>query len=216
MTAATKFDHRRAEVKAREAEKGSSREQILEAAVRVFARRGYRDASIAEIAGEAGFSKGAVYWNFESKAELFFALLDEVEDRLRALLTLIASSPAEINVTAEFSRHLSTLLEQNRDMVLLFHEYTALAGRDPALAERYAKRSAAFREAVAGAIEGRFAALGVPLSMPAEHLATVVMSLVIGLSVAQLSEPDTVPEDLFGQVLSVLEAGMAYEAEAGR
>lgn len=212
---ATKLDHRRAEVKARTAEKGSSREQILEAATRVFAQRGYRDASIAEIADEAGFSKGALYWNFKSKAELFFALLDRVEDRLRILLTLIASAPTERDVTAELSRGLSALLEQNRDMVLLFHEYTALAVRDPALAERYAERFAGFRKEVAGAIEARFEALGVPLSMPAGNLATVVMSLVVGLSVEQLTEPNAVSEDLFGQVLSVIEAGMAHQAEGG-
>ncbi|HEX3175012.1 MAG TPA: TetR/AcrR family transcriptional regulator [Solirubrobacterales bacterium] len=207
-----KLDHRRAEVKSRSAEKGSSREQILEAATRVFAKRGYRDASIAEIAAGAGFSKGALYWNFKSKAELFFALLDRVEERLRVLLTLIASSPTDRDVTAELSRHLATLLEQNRDVVLVFHEYTALAVRDPALAKRYAERSASFRKAVASAIEGRFEALGVPLSMPAENLATVVMSLVIGLSVEQLTEPEAVSEDLFGRVLAVLEAGMAHEA----
>lgn len=212
---ASKLDHRRAEVKARTAEQGSSREQILAAATRVFARCGYRDASIAEIAAEAGFSKGALYWNFESKGELFFALLDQVEDRLRTLLTLIASAPVERDVTAEFSRGLAALLEQNRDMVLLFHEYTALAVRDSALAERYARRSALFREEVARAIEARFEALGVPLSMPAENLATVVMSLVIGLSVELLTEPDAVSEDLFGRVLSVIEAGMAAQAEDG-
>jgi AcrR family transcriptional regulator len=209
---ATKLDHRRAEVKASSAGRGSSREQLLDAAAKVFARCGYRDASIAEIAGEAGFSKGAVYWNFKSKGELFFALLDRVEERLRVLLTLIASSPTELDVTAELSRRLATLLEQNRDMVLLFHEYTALAVRDPGLAERYAERSAVFRKEVARAIEGRFEALGVPLSMPAEDLASVVMSLVVGLSVEQLTEPDAVSEDLFGRVLAVIEAGMAHEA----
>ena len=160
---AVKLDHRRADVKARSAKKGSSREQILEAAARVFARRGYRDASIAEIAGEAGFSKGALYWNFKSKAELFFALLDQVEERLRLLLTLIASSPVDRDVTAELSRGLAALLEQNRDMVLLFHEYTALAVRDPELAERYAARSDDFRAEFARTIEARFAALDVPL-----------------------------------------------------
>lgn len=212
---AVKLDHRRAEVKARSADKGSSREQILVAATRVFARRGYRDASIAEIAAEAGFSKGALYWNFKSKAELFFALLDQVEERLRVLLTVIASGPIDRDVTVEFSRGLSTLLEQNRDMVMLFHEYTALAVRDPALAERYAARFATFREEVARTIEARFETLGVPLSIPAESLATVVMSLVVGLSVELLTEPDAVSEDLFGRVLSVIEAGMAHEAEAG-
>lgn len=210
-----KPDHRRAEVKARAAERGSTRELILEAATRVFARRGYRDASIEEIAGEAGFSKGALYWNFKSKAELFFALLDRVEQRLRALLALIASAPVDRAATAEFGRGLLTLLEENRDMVLLFHEYTALAVRDAALAERYAERSALFRAEVARTIEARFEAIEVPLSMPAEDLATAVMSLVIGLSVGLSTEPEAVSEELLGRMLAVIEEGMAREAGGG-
>ena len=46
------------------------REQILDAAARVFAREGYRGATIDAILKEAGFSKGAFYWHFQSKADL--------------------------------------------------------------------------------------------------------------------------------------------------
>lgn len=211
MTA--KLDHRRAATKAKSTEHGSSREQLQEAAARVFARRGYRDASMNEIAAEAGFSKGALYWNFESKEELFFALLDDLDDRLRILTTLVAS-PAADQVTVVLSHGLATVLEQNRDMVLLFHEYSALAVRDADLAARYAKRNALLRKELGRAIEARFDVIGVPLSMPAEHLATVVIALVDGLSIEQLTEPDAVPDDLFGAVLSLIEAGMAARSEA--
>ncbi|HZD71914.1 MAG TPA: helix-turn-helix domain-containing protein, partial [Actinomycetes bacterium] len=47
------------------------------AARRVFARRGYHDASVEEVAEEAGFSKGAVYSNFTSKEDLFVTLLEQ-------------------------------------------------------------------------------------------------------------------------------------------
>lgn len=169
-----------------------------------------------EIAAEAGFSKGALYWNFESKEELFFTLLDDVDDRLRVLLTLAASASTDRDVTAELSRGLSNVLAQNRNMVLLFHEYSAIAVRDPDLAARYAKRNALLRKELARTIEARFEALEVPLSMPAEHLATVVIALVDGLSIERLTEPEAVPDDLFGQVLSLVEAGMAALSEERR
>ena len=54
-----------------------TRERLLEAGLRVFSRRGYYAASVDEIAAEAGFSKGAVYSNFESKEDLFLALIDK-------------------------------------------------------------------------------------------------------------------------------------------
>jgi AcrR family transcriptional regulator len=208
-----KLDHRRAEVRARSAEQGTSREQLLGAASRVFARSGYRDASMDEIAAEAGYSKGALYWNFESKEELFFALLDEVDDRLRVLLTMAASAPVDRDVTAELSRALIAVLEQNRNMVLLFHEYSAMAVRDARLGERHAKRNAMLRKELGRAIEARFEALDVPLTMSAERLATVVIALVDGLSSERLTEPGAVPEDLFGEVLSLIEAGMASRSE---
>jgi AcrR family transcriptional regulator len=210
---ATKLDHRRADVKAKSTERGSSREQLLEAAAQVFARRGYRDASMNEIAAEAGFSKGALYWNFESKEELFFTLLDDVDDRLRAFMALAASAPTDRDVTAELSRGLSAVLEQHRNMVLLFHEYSAMAVRNADLAVRYAKRNALLRRDIGRAIQARFEAIDVPLSMPAEQLATVVIALVDGLSTERLTEPDAVPEDLFGQVLSLIEAGMAARSQ---
>lgn len=166
-----------------------------------------------EIAAEAGYSKGALYWNFESKEELFFALLDEIDDRLRGLITLAASAPVDRDVTTELSRALVTVLKQNRDMALLFHEYSAMAVRDTRLGERYARRNTMLRKELGRAIEARFEVLGVSLTMPAERLATVVISLVDGLSSQQLIEPDAVPETLFGEMLSLIEAGMASQSE---
>jgi AcrR family transcriptional regulator len=54
-----------------------TRAALLEAAVRVYARRGFDGATIDAIAEEAGFTKGAVYDHFGSKENLLFALLDE-------------------------------------------------------------------------------------------------------------------------------------------
>ena len=54
-----------------------TRAQLLEAAARVYARRGFEGATLDAVADEAGFTKGAVYDHFGSKENLLFALLDE-------------------------------------------------------------------------------------------------------------------------------------------
>src|SRR5262249_10214181 len=54
-----------------------TRVALLEAASRVYARRGFDGATLDEIAEQAGFTKGAVYDHFGSKENLLFALLDE-------------------------------------------------------------------------------------------------------------------------------------------
>ncbi|MEA2349239.1 MAG: hypothetical protein QOG86_180, partial [Thermoleophilaceae bacterium] len=63
------------------AQKRDARADLLDAALAVVAKRGYRDSSVDEIAERAGYSKGAVYWHFDGKDDLFLALLEERVDR---------------------------------------------------------------------------------------------------------------------------------------
>ena len=61
----------------RSARKAETRARLLEAAARVYARRGFSGATLDEVAAEAGFTKGAVYGHFGSKENLLLALMDE-------------------------------------------------------------------------------------------------------------------------------------------
>ena len=56
-----------------------TREQLLDAAERVFLERGVGHASLAEVADAAGVTRGAIYHHFESKAELFEAMVERAE-----------------------------------------------------------------------------------------------------------------------------------------
>ena len=58
-------------------------QRILDAALRVFSRKGYRNASVDEIASESGTSKGGVYFHFPSKDIIYLQLLDRTVARLR-------------------------------------------------------------------------------------------------------------------------------------
>lgn len=64
-----------------------TRQRILDAAIRVFARKGYHATRMDDIVAEAQVSKGGVYFHFPGKEALFLALIDEfaqrLEDRLR-------------------------------------------------------------------------------------------------------------------------------------
>lgn len=55
-----------------------TRELILDAAERVFHKRGVSRTSLQEIAQDAGLSRGAIYWHFENKGELFHAMMERV------------------------------------------------------------------------------------------------------------------------------------------
>src|SRR2546422_1443022 len=61
----------------RDEQRALTRTRLLEAAQRVFARRGFHAASVEEIAREAGATTGAIYSNFAGKEDLFLALFEE-------------------------------------------------------------------------------------------------------------------------------------------
>ena len=61
-----------------------TRTRILEAAVKVFATKGYHDAKVDDIVSEAQTSKGAFYFYFPSKQEIFIALSDTFADLLES------------------------------------------------------------------------------------------------------------------------------------
>ncbi|WP_308797040.1 TetR/AcrR family transcriptional regulator [Agromyces silvae] len=64
--------------KVSDAHRAARRTQILGAAVRCFARKGYRGTSMSEIIDESGLSAGAIYGHFDGKQELFAAVAEQV------------------------------------------------------------------------------------------------------------------------------------------
>lgn len=62
--------------KVTDAHRAARRDEILNAAQRVFARKGYRGSSITAIIDESGLSAGAIYSYFEGKQELFHAVVE--------------------------------------------------------------------------------------------------------------------------------------------
>ncbi len=67
-------------------EAAATRQRLLDAAERVFRERGVAHASLAEVAATAGVTRGAVYWHFKDKADLFEALCERVQLPMEAML----------------------------------------------------------------------------------------------------------------------------------
>jgi AcrR family transcriptional regulator len=197
---------------------GEGRDQFLAAALRVFARRGYTEAGVDEIAAEAGYSKGALYWHFSGKEDLLLALLEErIDAPMRATVALLESAPPERDMSVEGSREFARRMSGERDTVLLEREYWSLAIRDPELRERYVARQKELRTALARAIEVRARHLGAPaLPMPAEDVARIVMSITGGLAVDELTEPGSVSPGLIGETLALIYSGLLARAQAQR
>jgi AcrR family transcriptional regulator len=171
---------------------------------------------VDEIAERAGYSKGALYWHFSSKDDLFFALLEERIDRpWRETIELLESAPPEHDMAPEASQRFAEVLRGQRELLLLNQEYWSQAVRDPKLRVRYARRQANLRAALARAITARLEHLGAKrVDAAAEELATVFMSLTSGLAQEKLVEPDAVPEHLLGSTFALIYAGLVARADA--
>ncbi len=88
----------------REIERQRHRFEIMEAAVRVFARRGYREATIDEIAEEARFGKGTIYNYFESKEHLFTEIIKMLFDEMESFAKeAVKKFPRNLNVASTIS-----------------------------------------------------------------------------------------------------------------
>lgn len=64
-----------------------TRDQILDAAERVFQRRGVSRTSLQEIAQEAGLTRGAIYWHFQNKVDVFHGMMQRVTLPMTSSLT---------------------------------------------------------------------------------------------------------------------------------
>ena len=185
-----------------------TRAELIATAAEVFARRGYNGASVEEIAEQAGYSHGAVYSNFEGKADLFLAVFEDyMAERARELaatqVDLAEDAPLEARARALADQWMERL-ERDRESVVLHMEFIAHASRDPELASRFGTRSAALREAVAHYIAGYQEEAGEEFALPPDELALVLRALGIGLAVEALVSPDAVRKDLYGDFVELL------------
>jgi AcrR family transcriptional regulator len=185
----------------------ANRGRILRAARTVFGARGFHAATIEEVAEEAGLSNGAIYYNFGSKGDLFFALMEErQEERIRHMRQTLTSSARDgerdVALDAE-ARDATRGLKESREWRLLLFEFVAHAARTPSLAPKLREHKRRFRTALAELLEERLAERGVPPPISAEELGLTVMALANGLAFEEVSDPGCVPDELLGDLLAI-------------
>jgi AcrR family transcriptional regulator len=123
-----------------EAARAARRDQIIAAALACFARAGYHATTMADVAAQAGVSKGTPYLYFQSKEALFIALHEEwdcgLADRVSAAIAALPEagrrSPRQVlhAVASAVAEH---VLEQAQTCRVLM-EARALAAHEPAIA----------------------------------------------------------------------------------
>src|SRR5260370_37462969 len=115
----------------REQSKANTRERLLVAARRVFARSGFHGASVEEIASRAGFSTGALYSNFDGKEDLFLVLMErEIDEHAREIAEAVRERASVAERATGGARQWMTMIEREPELLLLFMGFCAYGVRD--------------------------------------------------------------------------------------
>jgi len=186
----------------------------------VFRREGYHRASLDRIAAEAGFTTGAVYSAFDSKADVMLALFAARAERRRTVWTGVLDSTSTVeDFVAEVARRSAREVADERDWLAVASEFAIVIGRDEELRARYAVLHEAGLAALAASIRTWEQRHGEPSTIAPRRLATVVAALNRGLLLEGLVAPAEVPEELIVEAhLTLLRGarGGSNEGETGR
>lgn len=197
------------EAETRKQKQERTRAELINAAGRVFARRGYHGASVEEVAAEAGYTTGAVYSNFTGKEELFLAVNDhELEKRLKDYHAVVDAVDSPQGAEQAAADRFGDFIRDDPEWPLLFFEFWAYGARNERLREEFVKQREAEVRIIAEAVASQTAAAGVELPLPAEQVAVGIGALINGLAFERTLDPDSVPDELFGLILSRLIVGL--------
>jgi AcrR family transcriptional regulator len=197
-----------------------TREQVFAAAARVFARNGFHATSLDAVAEEAGFSRGAVYYNFADKEELFLELLDRrCAERAQDLREVFTESDNDVGATSRqaqlAAQHALAAMTGDPEWRALYLEFLAHAARDPSFRRRLARRTDEMRSALEEIVVERAAPFADALGMSPQQLAGVIDALGVGLwGHHMLHGAKAVPPELFSQAVALLVDGIAARATA--
>jgi AcrR family transcriptional regulator len=168
-----------------------TRTELLDAAERLFTASGFHATFIEVVADEAGYTKGAVYSNFTSKEDLFFAVYERRVDRLipeveQALIDAPGTAEGLMSVVSAHARR----REANDDgWLAVFLEFWTHVLRHPEHRDRFAAIHNRYTDLFATAISRLAGERSLQLPFDARRLAVAMTILATGLGLERLTQP---------------------------
>lgn len=184
------------------------RSDILEAAWRCAARKGYRDTTVDDICGEANLSKGAFYGYFESKQDLLLGLLEQDAGEVDRLLDELDRQ--RLGCRERLSRFSRVMLERGEDpaQVQVRVDLWSAMTTTPAVRERFAQVTERRRQILRRWIE-EGAQSGEIVEVPSNALASLVLAVADGLLLHNGLQPSAFRWPNIRKAVDVLLDGLA-------
>lgn len=198
--------------RSRAEQRAETRARLIAAAKGIFVDVGFHAASIEDITDQAGFSRGAFYWNFDSKEDLFLTVAEEaLEERVAHVRSIFDNDPTPDAFFSALTRDNASRTGTG-DWSFAFTEFAFHAVRNPDLRQRLAALQQRVRDTTAELVEAQASALGLILPLPASELAMMEIALEDGLWLQRLIDPDNVPEDFLFRFLTYVLNSMQRRA----
>lgn len=172
----------------------ATRNGLLDAAERVFLAQGVAGTSLNDIAVAAGTTRGAIYWHFKDKADLFNAMMDRVAMPLQQALSLVEAAPERDplpgmkNAMRLALRRTVTDPQTRRVFEVATHKVEYVASLC-AVRERHLQVRNLWVDRLRQVLLRSAAARGVRMALPASVAAQALQALMDGLIQNWLLEP---------------------------
>ena len=192
------------------------RQQIMQAAMACFARKGYHKTTMDDIVAESSLSKGTLYWYFKSKDELFFSLVNafflEIQQDLDAIFDQPSSATEKLRTLAhEFAR----FYEEVAEFLNVFFEFWIQGTRNEQLNQLFHSMLSQYRGIIAGIIDEGFKT-GEFKEVDADQLAIAMMAAYDGLWFYKMLMPGEVDlGQASGTFIETLLSGLSAHGQEG-
>lgn len=170
-----------------------TRKELVDAAERLFTAQGFHATSLDAVAAEAGFTKGAVYSNFASKEDLFFAVYERrVDGRVAEVERTLETAPTLREGVDRIIPGNGDRPQASDGWMAVFFEFWAHVLRHPELRERFAAQHRRIIDVLARAMVES----GEEMQDDPHKLATARYAMQLGLQLERLTRPEAVDAEL--------------------
>ena len=169
-----------------------TRADLVDAAERLFSAQGFDATSLDAVADGAGYTKGAVYSNFASKEDLFFAVYERRVERYVAVAQRSLASRDLAGAMRRLAADVAARRRGDDGWLTVFLEFWTHVLRHPEHRARFAAIHARAIEPLAAGMERLAAEREVELPVDARQLAVAIFATQTGLSLERLTQPEVV------------------------
>jgi AcrR family transcriptional regulator len=173
----------------REDSRELTQQRLLDAAQKVFAKKGLDGASVEDIAATAGYTRGAFYSNFASKNDLFIEMLRRDHDRADAEFFALRDDNLSLDYIQERTRDIYSKLYRDNECFMSWTEARLLSARDPKFRAKLNALMLEKRAKIAEFIDYFNKRLGIKPAVPPAIMAMGFMSLIEGVKLFAISSP---------------------------